>query len=92
MTTRPPTRFSRSVARSQHHVEDRGLAATAGAQQAEELALCNVQVEIADGDVLSALHRAKDLADATEPNQCQVNSSRDREQIPSGIGIAVASI
>ena len=72
-----------------NHVEDRGLAATAGAQQAEELAVCNVQVEIADGDVVAALHRAKDLADASEPNQCQGNSSRDREQIPSGIGIAV---
>ena len=53
------------------HVEHRGLAAAARAQQAEELAGLDVQVEIAHGHVVAALHRAKNLADARESNQRQ---------------------
>ena len=61
----------RSRLEAGQHVEHRGLAAAARAQQAEELAGLDVQIEIAHGNVVAALHGAKDLVDAREPNQRQ---------------------
>ena len=54
---------------ARHHVEHGGLAAAAGAQQAEELAGLDVEREVADGNVIAALHRAIDLADLRELNE-----------------------
>src|SRR5207248_10666584 len=45
------------------HVQHGGLAAAAGAEQAEELARLDVEREVADGDVVAALQRTIDLAD-----------------------------
>src|SRR5690349_1865635 len=48
---------------ARHHVEHRGLAAAAGAEQAEELAGLDVEREVSHGDIIAALQRTIDLAD-----------------------------
>src|SRR2546426_6819407 len=51
------------------HVEDRGLAATAGAEQAEELSARQLEIETPDGDVVGALARAERLLHATQHDE-----------------------
>ncbi len=53
---------------TRHHVEHGGLAAAAGAQQAEEFTGLDVEGEVAGPDVVAALQRPIDLADLREPN------------------------
>ena len=52
------------------HVEDGGLAAAAGAQQAEELAGLDVEREVAHGFIVGPPQGTVDLADICELHQC----------------------
>ena len=53
------------------HIEHCGLAAAARPEQAKELAGLYLQIEIADGNVIAALHGTENLIDARESNQRQ---------------------
>src|SRR5262245_16882527 len=58
------------------HVEDGGLAAAARAQQAEELAGFDVEVEVRNGRIVAALEGAVGFANADQPHQGQSQCPR----------------
>ena len=64
-------------------VEDRGLAATAGAQQAEELTGLDVEVEVLNGRIIAAPERTIDFADVDEPQQGQARGPRQSHSQPA---------